>query len=124
MPNEQPIAFSGSYPSAFIKALERVFADESGYTPGLDDPGGPTKFGISQRQYPALDIHSLTRAEAAAIYYRDWWLRFDFAALPEAIGAKLFDLAINMGPREATLCLQRRLGPAATRSPRMARWAR
>lgn len=87
MPNEQPIAFSGSYPSAFIKALERVFADESGYTPGLDDPGGPTKFGISQRQYPALDIHSLTRAEAAAIYYRDWWLRFDFAALrSEAAG--------------------------------------
>ncbi len=109
MPNEQPSALSGSYPSAFIKALERVLADEGGYAVGVGDRGGPTKFGISQRQYPELDMPSLTRAQAAAIYYRDWWLRFDFGALPEAIGAKLFNLAINMGPREATLCLQRAL---------------
>jgi lysozyme family protein len=109
MSNEQPSALSGSYPGAFIKAFERVLADEGSYTVGIGDSGGPTKFGISQRQYPELNIAGLTRAQAAAIYYRDWWLRFDFGALPEAIGAKLFNLAINMGPREATLCLQRAL---------------
>src|SRR5207253_2327766 len=98
-----------SYPSLFLKTLETAFADEGGYTVCAGDPGGPTKFGISQRQYPDLDIASLTREQAAAIYYRDWWLRFGFGALPETIAAKLFNLAINMGPRAATLCLQRAL---------------
>lgn len=109
MPNQQPSAPSETYPGAFIRAFERVLADEGSYTVGIGDSGGPTKFGISQRQYPELEIVNLTCAQAAAIYYRDWWLRFDFGALPEAIGAKLFNLAINMGPRAATLCLQRAL---------------
>ncbi|HTW88263.1 MAG TPA: glycosyl hydrolase 108 family protein [Candidatus Binataceae bacterium] len=109
MPNEQPSVPSGSYPGPFIKAFERVLVDEGSYTVAIGDSGGPTKFGISQRQYPELDIAALTRAQAAAIYYRDWWLRYEFGTLPEAIGAKLFNLAINMGPREATLCLQRAL---------------
>jgi lysozyme family protein len=109
MATQQPIARSDLYPGAFVTALERVLTDESGYTAGIGDPGGPTKFGISQRQYPELDIANLTRAQAAAIYYRDWWLRFDFGALPQPIGAKLFDLSVNMGPHAATLCLQRAL---------------
>jgi lysozyme family protein len=109
MPNEHFSALSGLYPSAFIKAFEHLLADEGSYTDGGGDPGGPTKFGISQRQYPELSIAGLTREQAAAIYYRDWWLRFDFAALPEAIAAKLFNLAVNMGSHQATLCLQRAL---------------
>jgi len=98
-----------SYPEAFLKALDAALADEGGYVNSPDDPGGATRFGISQRQYPDLDIARLTRAEATAIYYRDWWQRFEFGSLPEPIGAKLFNLAINIGPRPATLCLQRAL---------------
>jgi lysozyme family protein len=106
---DQLITLSNSYSQAFLNALERLFRDEGGYVTYADDPGGATKFGISARQYPGLDISRLTLSEAAAIYYRDWWQRFDFGSLPEAIGAKLFNLAVNMGPREAVLCIQRAL---------------
>ena len=37
------------------------------------DPGGLTKFGISQKSYPDLNIASLTRDDARDIYYRDFW---------------------------------------------------
>jgi len=109
MSAKTPDPIATSYPSAFLKALDTVLADEGGYVNCPEDPGGATRFGISQRQYPDLNIARLTSAEAAAIYYRDWWLRFDFGSLPDSIGAKLFNLAINLGPRPATLCLQRAL---------------
>jgi len=38
-----------------------------------------------------FDIATLTRDEAVNIYWREWWLRFGFAQLPDAIGAKTFD---------------------------------
>ncbi|SRR5579875_151324 len=106
---DQLITLSKLYSHAFLKALELLLRDEGSYATCAGDPGGPTKFGISARQYPNLDIAQLTIAEAAAIYYRDWWQRFDFGSLPEAIGAKLFNLAVNMGPHEAVLCIQRAL---------------
>jgi lysozyme family protein len=96
-----------SYPAAFIGALGRVLQDEGSLSDNPGDEGGETKYGISQRQYPSLNIAALTIADAAAIYYRDWWTRFNFGALPGPIGAKAFDLAVNMGPRSAIICLQR-----------------
>lgn len=40
-----------------------------------DDPGGLTKYGISQRAYPNLDIRNLTRADAIHIYQRDYLVK-------------------------------------------------
>lgn len=98
-----------NYPAAFLKAAQRLLTDEGDYVNNPADAGGETRFGLSKREYPSLDIASLTRDEALAIYYRDWWQRFRYAELPGPIGAKLFDLAVNMGPSEATRCLQRAL---------------
>ncbi len=114
MSAKTPDSIATSYPSAFVKALDTVLADEGGYVSCPEDPGGATRFRISQRQYPDLDMARLTRDAAAAIYYRDWWLRFDFGSLPQSIGAKLFNLAINLGPGPATLCLQRALRACGT----------
>jgi lysozyme family protein len=86
-----------------------VLGDEGGYVNNSADPGGETKYGISRRQYPALDIKSLTQSKAVDIYYHDWWQRFGYSALPEEIGIKLFDLATNIGPGHAARCLQRAL---------------
>jgi len=97
------------YPVAFKGAVERVLADEGGYVANPADPGGETNFGISQREYPDLDIRNLTRDQAIEIYYRDWWNKFRFGELPAAVAAKVFDLAVNMGPAEAVRCLQRAL---------------
>jgi len=89
--------------------VSRLLRDEGGYVLNPADPGGATRFGISQRDYPHLDIRVLTRDEAIAIYFRDWWMRFGYGDLAEPIGAKLFNLAVNMGPEHAGRCLQRAL---------------
>jgi len=98
-----------SYPPAFARAVDRVLANEGGYSCNRSDLGGETRFGISQREYPQVDIAALTRAGAIAIYYRDWWRRYHYSDLPGPIGAKLFDLAVNIGPEHAAHCLQRAL---------------
>ena len=53
--------------STFDKALALVLHHEGPFSSDPRDPGGPTKFGISQRAYPSLDIPNLT-AEAAALF--------------------------------------------------------
>ena len=98
-----------AYSPEFLSAVERVLADEGGYSSNPADPGGETKFGISARSNPGVDIAALTREQAVNIYWREWWLRFGFAQLPDAIGAKTFDLAVNIGAAHAIECLRRAL---------------
>lgn len=101
-----PAANLQSYPPAFQRAVARVLRDEGGYADNADDPGGQTKFGICKRDYPDLDIAALTRDQAIAIYYRDWWRRYRYADLPGPVAVKLLDLAVNIGPDHAGRCLQ------------------
>jgi len=104
-----PTSEESKYTAEFLIAVDRVLANEGGYSSNPADPGGATSFGISAREHPGLDIATLTRADAIKIYWRDWWLKFDFARLPVATAAKTFDLAVNMGPTHAVKCLQRAL---------------
>ena len=100
---------TGSYPPAFARAVALLLGDEGGYSRNPADPGGETNFGICKREYPSTDIDSLTRDDAIAIYFRDWWQRYSYSDLPGPIGAKVFGLAVNMGPEHAARCLQRAL---------------
>ena len=91
----------------FQKALTFVLKNEGGYVNDPLDSGGETKYGISKRSYPHLDIPNLTKEQAAEIYRRDFWQPYkDFE---EPIAIKVFDLAINMGHRRAAQILQRGL---------------
>lgn len=94
----------------FVRAVKIVLDHEGGYVNDPDDPGGETRWGISKRSYPDLDIASLTREQAAEIYYRDWWRRYGYSKfdVPE-IATKVFDLAVNVGPTAAHKILQRAL---------------
>ena len=98
-----------SYSPEFLAAVERVLADEGGCSSNPADRGGATRFGISARSNPGVDIAALTRDAAIGIYWREWWHRFGFARLPEAIASKTFDLAVNLGAGHAIKCLQRAL---------------
>lgn len=94
----------------FLRAVEVVLKHEGGYVNDPRDPGGETKFGISKRSYPHLDIANLTREDAIAIYYRDWWQRYGYGRLQDdAVATKVFDLAVNMGPAAAHRLLQEAL---------------
>lgn len=94
----------------FDAALAEVLRDEGGYVNDPVDPGGETKYGISKRAYPDLDIANLTQDQAAAIYRRDWWDRYSFGRLPAVLAIKVLDMAVNMGAHRAVTLLQRALG--------------
>jgi lysozyme family protein len=96
----------------FDRAFDRIIGHEGGYTSGEGDPGGETKWGISKRSYPTVDIASLTRERAKEIYQRDFWRPIHADTLPGAVAFQLFDFAINSGTGTATRHLQRALGVA------------
>ena len=75
-----------------------------------NDPGGLTKFGISQKAYPSKDIENLTREDAKAIYHADYWLPCKCDDLPRPFAIAMFDMAVNQGARVAKRTLQLTLG--------------
>ncbi len=89
------------------QALDFVMRWEGGYTRDPHDPGGETKWGISRRAYPNLDIKGLTRDEAAGIYRRDYWDRAGCAGLPSPLDLVVFDTAVNTGVERALEFLSR-----------------
>lgn len=110
--------------SNFHLAVAVVLQHEGGFVNNAKDPGGATNFGISLRylrQYRCNtiveDIKNLTREEAIKIYQADWWEQHNYNAIyHQAIATKVFDLAVNMGAKQAHICLQRALR-AATGNP-------
>jgi len=85
----------------FDKAIKFVLKWEGGYSNDPNDPGGETKFGISKRSYPELDISKLTLKQAKEIYYQNYWLEAGCDDLPYPFNIIVFDTAVNMGRRRA-----------------------
>ena len=90
----------------FPDCIAHVLAAEGGLVNDPKDPGGVTKFGISQRSYPALDIRALSLDEAKAIYQRDYWDKIQGEALPAGLDLLVLDHAVNAGPARAVRLLQ------------------
>jgi lysozyme family protein len=97
---------------AFQRAVALLLVAEGGETVSNDpdDPGGLTKWGISQKAYPLLDIKNLTREDAEAIYLRDYWTPAGCDSLPEPLAIALFDSAANQGVSTAIRIFQRAVG--------------
>jgi len=96
----------------FDQAFDKLINHEGGYIFNPHDPGGETKFGISKRSYPHLDIHSLTLADAKTIYRRDFWDRAQCDKLHPDLAFDLFDGAVNSGIGQSIRWLQRAVGVA------------
>jgi len=95
------------YNKYFEQAMELVFQLEGGYVNDPNDPGGETKYGISKRAYPNLDIKNLTKEQAKEIYYKDYWLKTHCNEITVPINIIVFDTSINMGKRTAIKILQK-----------------
>jgi len=91
----------------FEPAARKVMALEGGYVNDPNDRGGETKFGISKRRYPNEDIRNLTEARALELYRRDFWPPVYGQITYQAIADKVYDLAVNAGPKRAHELLQR-----------------
>ncbi len=90
------------------EAFDRIMEYEGGGTlhtvPG--DPGGTTKWGVSQRAYPHVDIENLDRETALRIFTHDYWNRVRGDQLPAELQLPMTDLAFNVGTGRATMLLQ------------------
>ena len=95
-------------PSAnFNRAFTFVVGEEGGYVNNPADPGGETKFGISKRAYPDLDIANLTLEQAKAIYHKDYWDTLALDMRPYGAALCLFDCGVNQGVARALELLNR-----------------
>ncbi len=101
----------------FEEALAFVLSHEGGYVRDPRDPGGETKYGISRRSYPGLDIANLTREQAAMIYRCDFWDGPGISRLPRELALPVFDAAVNAGSQPAVRWLQDALNAAVETDP-------
>jgi len=82
----------------FEQAIPRLLAKEGGLTNDKEDRGGQTKYGITKKGYPHLDIAALTKSQASAIYRADYWnkMRLDEVE-SQAKATLLFEMGVNFG---------------------------
>lgn len=86
---------------SFDAAFDVVVGIEGGYVNDPHDPGQETKFGISKRSYPQIDIANLTLDQAKALYLRDYWHLCKCDEMPQDLALAVFDAAVNQGPGTA-----------------------
>lgn len=107
-----------NYPETFIAAWKKTMQWEGGGNAHRikGDTGGWTKWGISQKAYPSLDIKNLTREQAKKLAYRDYWLLMNcsiISSLCPKTAAHVFDIGFNMGHRWGIKMLQRAINKVA-----------
>ena len=96
----------------FETAVDFILSVEAGLVNDPSDPGGLTKFGISQRAYPDVNIRDLTLDGAKTLYRKDYWNRCSCDKLPPGIAFVAFDCAVNQGVAASIRMLQRSLNVA------------
>lgn len=106
----------------FDRAFATVLSNEGGFVNDPKDPGGATKFGITQetladwRGVPvsADEVKALTSREASTIYLEKYWEPSacdKMTAYPTACA--IFDASILFGLRAAAVCAQAAVGAKA-----------
>ena len=103
------------------RMADAIIAREGGYVDDKDDPGGPTKFGITLATLRRLkldlnrdgrldrdDVRALSRRQARDIFIRDYFIRPRINELPESLQESVFDMYVNAGSH-AVRILQRLL---------------
>jgi lysozyme family protein len=87
-------------------AFDLLMINEGGYVNDPKDSGGETKYGISKKAYPYVDIPNLTIEQAKEIYKKDYWDRCKCDYLPDCLSVAVFDFAVNSGTDRAIKYLQ------------------
>ena len=103
----------------FPYALNRVLGVEGGISNDPNDHGGFTNHGIIQTEYdtyrlkrglPSQSVALISNSEIVDIYRTEYWLPAQCDKLPAGVDVIHFDVAVNSGPREAAILLQRSIG--------------
>lgn len=103
----------------FQKIIPWVLSDEGGYTNDPDDPGGPTKFGITLYDYKkwtgnphaaAEDVKDMPESMAHAIYRKYYWDSQQCDKMPTGVDYFLFDSGLLHGIGASKRWLQLAVG--------------
>lgn len=99
---------------AFELAVEHTLAAEGVFSNHAWDPGGATKYGVTEAvaRRHGRDVRELTVREAKEIYRRDYWDALDLDHIAIAswrVAMELFDTAVNAGPGRAIRIAQEAL---------------
>ena len=92
---------------AFGSAAAFVIDQLEGGGVVVHDTGGATRWGISKRAHPEVDVERLSRFAALELYHARYWQVIRADELPRGLDLCLFDAAVNMGPATAVRLLQR-----------------
>jgi lysozyme family protein len=87
--------------SHFDAVMAFVLREEGGYVNNPADPGGETKYGISKRAHPTVDIAALTVEDAKKIYRRNYWDPLGLDAEKFGPALVIMDCAVNQGVKRA-----------------------
>tara|TARA_B110001454_G_C12543401_1_gene360396 strand:- start:119 stop:589 length:471 start_codon:yes stop_codon:yes gene_type:complete len=90
--------------SIITKVIEREGGSKITRDP--DDPGGTTKYGISKRANPDVDIESLGLKEAVSIYKNKYWDPSRAVDFPRELMDMYFDMVVNFGQYKAVKIVQ------------------
>lgn len=77
----------------------KIILIEGGDSNNPNDTGGKTRLGISQHEYPQLNIFSLTEEQCFELLNKDYFVKYRLNEINEQIIAEIIFFAIiNMNP--------------------------
>lgn len=98
----------------FDIAFEKLLKHEGGYSNHVADPGGKTRYGVTEAVAREVgykgDMRDLPLDLAKRIYKDKYWDAVQAENLPADVRYPLFDAAVNSGPSQAAKWLQRACG--------------
>jgi lysozyme family protein len=93
----------------FANALKFILDHEGCFSDDPNDPGGLTRWGISQNNHPDINISNLTLEDATEIYRNEYWKNCKCDEMPPMLAFVVFDMAVNQGVGVAIRDLQKLL---------------
>jgi len=94
---------------SLFSGVEQLLVTAEGFksSESASDYGGLSKYGISQREYPSLDIANLTLNRALLILKVDYWDKYQIGNInDQGIANQAFLIIINMDPIHAVKIIQ------------------
>ena len=98
----------------FLTAFDKLLKHEGGYSDHAADPGGKTRYGITEAVAREVgyrgDMRELPLELAQRIYKERYWDAVQAESLPPDVRYIVFDGAVNSGVAQSSKWLQRACG--------------
>ncbi len=98
----------------FLTAFDKLLKHEGGYSDHAADPGGKTRYGITEAVAREVgyrgDMRELPLELAQRIYKERYWDAVQAESLPPDVRYIVFDGAVNSGVAQSAKWLQRACG--------------